>query len=443
MKKTVKLSKNAKEILLSLENAGYEAYVVGGCVRDAILGKESNDYDITTNALPSEVKNVFFDKRVIETGIKHGTVTVLMNGEAFEITTYRSDGEYTDARHPDSVSFSSSLTEDLKRRDFTINAIVCNSSGEVFDFFDGIGDIERKVIRAIGEAKKRFSEDALRILRAIRFSATLGFDIEEKTNDAMIYTKCGLAKISKERIANEINHALCARNIKNVLLRNVEIFAEIFPEIKKMYKFDQHTKHHIYDLLEHTAYVISNTPSVVYLRLAALLHDMGKVYTMSVDDDGMGHFFGHVEKSVGIAEKYLNEYKYDNFTKDRVLRLVKYHDLRFKTDRVSIKRYLNEFGVDFFFDLVTLQIADKKSQNPTLETSKIYVEAEKIAKDIILKGECFSLDALDIKGTDLVSVGFYGSEIGTILRALLDDVISGNVENQKSLLLKAALGMKQ
>ncbi|MBQ8163190.1 MAG: HD domain-containing protein [Clostridia bacterium] len=438
MKRLIEISENAREVLLSLEKSGYEAYIVGGCVRDAILGNQTNDYDITTSALPEEVKKVFSNNRVIETGIKHGTLTVILNGEAFEITTYRSDGKYTDSRHPDSVSFSSSLKEDLKRRDFTINALVCNSAGEVSDFYDGITDIERKTIRTIGNAEKRFSEDALRILRAVRFSSSLGFDIEQETKDAMVSLKSFLSKVSKERIANEINRTLCAKNVKNVLLENWQIFGEIIPEIKQMRNFDQRTKYHIYDVLEHTACVISNTPSVVYLRLAGLLHDTGKVYTFVADENGVGHFPNHSEKSVEIAKRYLDEYKYDNFTKERVIRLIKYHDLRFKTDRVSIKRYLNKFGAEFFFDLIELGKADKGAQNPELDTVKAYAESEAVAKDIISAGECFSFDTLAIKGNDLAEIGFSGKGIGNALKELLSEVIEEKTENTRAALLKSA-----
>lgn len=439
MKRTIEISNNAKEILNTLNEAGYEAFLVGGFVRDSLLGKKTDDYDITTNATPCKVKELFSEKRVIETGIKHGTVTVLSNGEPFEITTYRSDGEYLDSRHPSTVSFAVSLEEDLKRRDFTINALVADKNGEIYDYVGGISDLERKTIRTIGNPVDRFHEDALRILRAIRFSAMLGFTIEDRTVCAMNECKNLLSKISKERIASEITRTLCAKNVKNTLLAYYQIFAEIVPEIAIMKGFEQKTKYHIYDVLEHTANVIENIPPIPHLRLAALLHDTGKVYTFTVDEKGRGHFFGHAEKSLEVAKKYLNEYKYDNFTKDRVISLIKYHDYNFKPDRVSVKRYLSKFESDLFIELLELEIADKLAQNPSLETYKPFVDVKNTALDVLIEGECYSLDTLAIDGNDLISVGFpKGRGIGNCLKSLLDLVIEEKLPNDKKALLDVA-----
>ena len=441
--RTIEVSINAKEILNRLNEAGYEAFLVGGLVRDALLGKKTDDYDITTSATPNEVKSLFNDKRVIETGIKHGTVTVLSNGDSFEITTYRSDGEYLDSRHPSSVSFSKSLNEDLKRRDFTINALCADASGEVKDYFNGISDLENGIIRTIGCARERFSEDALRILRAVRFSSSLGFKIEESTRLAMIECKSLLSKISKERIATEINRTLCAKNAKSTLLENYEIFAEIIPEIMQMKGFEQKTKYHVYDVLEHTANVIDNTPETLTLRLAALLHDTGKVYSLTMDENGTGHFFGHAEKSLVIAKKYLDEYKYDNFTRDRVLQLIKYHDYKFKSDRVSIKHYLSTYGKDLFLELLELEIADKLSQNPALQTANMFFDVRRAALDVLETGECYSLDALAINGNDLISIGFArDNKIGNCLKELLNLVIDEKIPNEREPLLAKAMELK-
>ena len=333
-----------------LYRAGYEAYVVGGCVRDAIMQNEINDFDITTSATPDEMKVVFKDERTFDTGIKHGTITLYYNRENVEITTYRVDGEYDDNRHPKSVEFTKRLENDLKRRDFTMNAIVYNDKEGFIDMFSGIEDIKNKVIRAIGDPKKRFEEDALRILRAIRFSSVLGFTIEESTKRAMIECKSLLHNVSGERIAVEINKFLLGKNVKNAILENYEILGEIIPEIYKMQGFDQQTRWHIYDVLTHTAGAVENIPPVVHLRLAAFLHDTGKVHTFTVDEKGAGHFYGHNEKSAEIAHSYLTKYKYDNFTKDRVTRLVKVHDTPIEEDRIVIKRRLNRMGNECFLD---------------------------------------------------------------------------------------------
>lgn len=421
-----------------LHRAGYEAYVVGGCVRDAIMQNEINDFDITTSATPDEMKVVFKDERTFDTGIKHGTITLYYNRENVEITTYRVDGEYDDNRHPKSVEFTKRLENDLKRRDFTMNAIVYNDKEGFIDMFSGIEDIKNKVIRAIGDPKKRFEEDALRILRAIRFSSVLGFTIEESTKRAMIECKSLLHNVSGERIAVEINKFLLGKNVKNAILENYEILGEIIPEINRMQGFDQQTKWHIYDVLTHTAVAVENIPPVVHLRLAAFLHDTGKVHTFTVDERGAGHFYGHNEKSAEIAHSYLTKYKYDNFTKDRVTRLVKVHDTPIEEDRIVIKRRLNRMGNECFFDLIELQIADNKAQNPELVRLERFDIIKEIANDI-LNESCFSLKTLAINGSDLIKDGHKaGKKLGAILEIILNEVIDEKLPNEKEALLKRA-----
>ena len=421
-----------------LHRAGYEAYVVGGCVRDAIMQNEINDFDITTSATPDEMKVVFKDERTFDTGIKHGTITLYYNRENVEITTYRVDGEYDDNRHPKSVEFTKRLENDLKRRDFTMNAIVYNDKEGFIDMFSGIEDIKNKVIRAIGDPKKRFEEDALRILRAIRFSSVLGFTIEESTKRAMIECKSLLHNVSGERIAVEINKFLLGKNVKNAILENYEILGEIIPEINRMQGFDQQTKWHIYDVLTHTAVAVENIPPVVHLRLAAFLHDTGKVHTFTVDERGAGHFYGHNEKSAEIAHSYLTKYKYDNFTKDRVTRLVKVHNTPIEEDRILIKRRLNRMGNECFFDLIELQIADNKAQNPELVRLERFDIIKEIANDI-LNESCFSLKTLAINGSDLIKDGHKaGKKLGAILEIILNEVIDEKLPNEKEALLKRA-----
>lgn len=422
-----------------MHNAGYEAFVVGGCVRDAIMGNEINDFDITTSATPGEIQEAFKGLRTFETGIKHGTITFVHECENVEITTYRIDGEYKDNRHPTNVEFTKSLENDLKRRDFTMNAIVYNDKDGFVDMFSGEDDIKAGIIRAIGEPKKRFEEDALRILRGIRFSSVLGFEIEPRTKSAMLECKALLHNISEERIAVEINKMLLGKNVKNVIIQNYEILAEIIPEIKKMHGFDQKNPWHIHDVLTHTAYVVENTPCELHLRLAALLHDTGKVYTFFTDKKGIGHFYGHAAKSFEIAQKYLNRYKYDNATKEKVSKLVKIHDMHIEQDRLLIKRQLNRLGVQRFFDLMALQRADSLGQNPTKSRTAYVDEMEKIANDILNENQCLSLKTLAINGSDLIKDGHKpGKRLGEILDIILNEVIEEKLPNEKEVLLKRA-----
>lgn len=434
-----RMSNGARLVLDRLHENGYEAYIVGGSVRNMLLGISVDDFDITTNALPSETKSLFPDFTVVETGIKHGTVTVVINGENVEITTYRTEGEYTDSRHPDRVEFTTSLELDLSRRDFTVNALAYDGEGTVVDLFGGEEDIKSKVIRAIGNPHERFNEDALRILRAVRFSSVLGFDIDAKTKEAMLECKHLLSKISKERIAVEINKFLCGKNVKNALLNNWEIIAEIIPEIAKMRGFDQKNRHHIYDILTHTAVAIENTLPITHLRLAALLHDTGKIYTVSVGENGEQHFYAHPHKSEEIAKRYLNEYKYDNFTKDRVCLLVKIHDTVVEENKVYIKKRLNRIGKEAFFELVNLQRADNKAQNPVYDRTAHFDAVCEIAKRVLSEAECFSLKDLKVNGRDLMEAGFpKGALLGKILDHLLKEVIEERLENNKECLLNEA-----
>lgn len=436
------ISKGAKLALSMLHEAGYEAYCVGGCVRDMIMGREVNDFDITTNATPEEMKIVFKNERILETGIKHGTLTLLYEYEPVEITTYRIEGEYKDSRHPSSVSFTENLKEDLARRDFTMNALVYNESEGILDLFEGKCDIENKKIRAIGDPCARFTEDALRILRAIRFSSTLGFEIEENTKKAMVECAPLLHKIAGERIQVELEKFLLGKNVKNAILQNYEILGILCSELAKMHGFDQCNKWHIYDILEHTAVAVENAPMVPYIRLAMLLHDTGKVHTFTRDEKGVGHFYGHNDKSAEIAREFLNKYKYDNFTKAEVYNLVKVHDTHTDLDRVLVKKRLNRMGKNRFLDLIKIQRADNLAQNPELVNLEHFDKLEQLANDIINES-CFSLASLKINGSDLVSNGIpTGRLIGIILNTLLAEVIDEKLPNEREALLKRAMEIK-
>lgn len=437
----LEISKGAKKAIKMLQDSGFEAYAVGGCVRDMLMGKSANDFDITTNALPEETKRVFADERTIETGLKHGTLTVLLDGESLEITTYRVDGEYLDNRHPQSVSFTRRLQDDLSRRDFTMNALVYNDSEGVLDYYDGKTDIENKIIRAVGDPERRFTEDALRILRAIRFSSALGFKIDEKTKQAMHKCRHLLHNISGERIAVEINKFVMGDYVKNAILENYDILGELVPEFEKMYKFNQRNRWHIYDILEHTAVAVENTPKIPHLRLAMLFHDTGKVHTFFTDEKGIGHFYGHGEKSAEVVREYLNKNKYDNFTKERVIWLVENHDVPTEERDIVVKRRLNKMGKERFLELIQIQRADNLAQNPELVDIEHFARLEEMVERI--SKECFSLSTLAINGSDLVEAGFEkGRGIGEILNALLDEVIENKLQNEKEALLKRAHEIK-
>lgn len=433
----MEISQGAKIALELLHKAGYEAYLVGGCVRDLIMKIPAHDYDITTNATPEEMKKVFFGYTIIETGIKHGTITFLYNKEPIEITTYRIEGEYKDNRHPETVEFTTKLENDLSRRDFTMNALVYNENEGIIDLFGGQKDIASKTIRAIGVAENRFKEDALRILRAMRFSSQLGFEIEEETKKAMVKCAPLLHNISAERISQELNKLLIGKNVKNVILDCYEILGEILPEIKKMHGFDQCNKYHIYNVLEHTAISVESIDPVAHLRLAMLLHDTGKVYTFTRDENGTGHFYGHNKVSSEIARDFLNKYKYDNFTKERVVQLVKIHDTPIEMDRIFIKKRLNRLGKDAFFDLLKVKRADNLAQNPKYFWLDKLNEMENIAREIVEENE-FTLSSLKIDGNDLITLGIKGKKIGEVLNLLLNEVIEEKIPNEREALLKRA-----
>ena len=441
MQGKINVPKQVNMVLKTLEGHGYEAFIVGGCVRDAIMGIEPKDYDVTTSALPEETKEVFKDFHVIETGIKHGTVTVMVDKEPIEITTYRIDENYVDNRHPENVRFTRNLKEDMARRDFTMNAIAYNPACGLVDYYGGVEDIQRGVIRAVGEADKRFEEDALRIMRALRFSAVTGFAIEEATAEAALRHKDFLNNISAERIQVELVKLLCGKDARRVMMEFTDILAVILPELLEMKGFDQCNAYHIYDVLEHTAVAVENTPAEPVLRLSALLHDTGKPETFFQDCTGVGHFYGHNLASKRIAEDLLERLKFDNDTKEKVLLLVEKHDMQIKAEETVVKRALNKLGEENFRNLIALARADNKAQNPIISKRQEHFDKLlAIAEEIILKEECFSLKALAVNGRDLMEIGFKpGPELGKALENLLEAVISGEIENKKEELLKKAI----
>lgn len=426
-------------IINRLEEKGFEAFAVGGCVRDYLMGVPINDYDTTTNATTDEIKKAFTDCKTVDTGIKHGTVTVLVDSLPFEITTYRLETSYSDNRHPDKVIFTKSLEDDLSRRDFTVNSMAYNPERGLVDPYGGKADVQNKIIRCVGNPEKRFEEDSLRILRGLRFSSVLGFTVEEETKKAMLSCRKLIKNISKERIFTELSKLLCGKNVRAVLTEYADIFAEIIPEIKAMKGFDQHNFHHIHDVLTHTAVVTENTPPLLHLRLAALFHDIGKPYCFSLDESGTGHFYSHASKSALIAERCLKELRCDNKTKETVIRLVKLHDTPIEESEKIIKRRLNSMGSELFFDLIKLKRADTAGLAPEFSVRNEHFDRlEAMAREILESEECFSLKSLAVNGNDIKALGFEGREIGERLELLLEAVIDGRVENEREELLRLA-----
>ena len=431
----MQLSSEVKFVLNRLNEAGYEAYLVGGSVRDFLLNKHNKDIDITTNAIPEEVKRIFVDFPVIDTGIKHGTVTILYKNLPIEITTYRIDGEYQDSRHPKEVKFTSSLKEDLSRRDFTINAMAYNN--ELIDYYGGRDDLKNKMLRAVGNPNKRFEEDALRILRGLRFASNLGFSIEEKTILAMRENKLLLKNISSERIQNELNAILLGDYVKDVMLDYYDIFEVILPEITPCVCFDQHNSHHIYDVYAHIIVAVSSAVKDKVVRLALLFHDLGKPESFSLDENKNGHFYRHAEKSEIIARNILNRLKYDNESKRQILTLIRYHDAILQDDVKQVKRWLNRLGEDMFRKLIEVQIGDNFAQHPKHRDRQVTLNnIKKLIDQIIAENNCFSLRQLAVNGYDMIELGYEKFQIKSALQYLLNAVINNEVENERDKLIK-------
>jgi len=435
----VKVNERAASIVEKLNEVGFEAYVVGGCVRDSIMGKKPKDWDITTNAKTEQIMQVFEGFEIIPTGIQHGTVTIMVGGEGFEVTTYRIDGDYSDGRHPDSVIFTSNLKEDLARRDFTINAMAYNPNEGIIDFFGGQEDLKNKVIRCVGKADDRFSEDALRVMRALRFASVLGFKIEGNTSNAIFEKSKNLDKISKERINVELVKMLNGNGVLHILLTYREVLGEIIPDLIPMFDFVQNNKFHAYDVWGHTARVVrccNNSNNM--LRVAALFHDIGKPDTYT-EADNVGHFYGHAKVSVLKSEKIMKDLKFSTAEIDLVLSLIEHHDVIFTPTKKFVLRMLNKLGEEKFRLLMSLREADIKGQGVNLPNDnrleQLY-KTHELLNNLELKSECFSLKQLAVNGNDLIALGFKpGKEFGEILNYLLQKVIDCEVINDKRALL--------
>lgn len=437
----MKLPPQVNTVFLLLDAAGYEAFLVGGAVRDYVRdGSPAKDWDITTNALPEQVEAVFSEYHLIETGLKHGTVTVVIDHEPIEITTYRIDGDYSDHRHPDSVSFTRSLKDDLERRDFTMNALAYSPKDGVVDLVGGKTDIENGIVRCVGDPDRRFQEDGLRMLRALRFASVYGTEIDEATASAIHRNKSLLRDIAAERIQSELTKMLCGPGVAAILKEFADVIAVAIPEIRPMFGFEQRNPHHNKDIWNHTILVVDSITPAPVLRWAALLHDIGKPSCFSIGADGVGHFFGHAETSTTFAEVILSRLRFDNTGRERILRLIRYHDMPITADRKLIKRLLSKHGEEAARQLIELHRADTLGLSESYHSRvDIFEEANAVMDELLREdSSCFTLRDLAINGNDVMAMGFKGKQIGQVLQSCLDAVLEERIPNERGPLLSYA-----
>lgn len=434
-------------IIQELEKCGHEAYMVGGCVRDSILGRKPHDYDICTSATPDEILKAFPDKEIIPTGLQHGTVTILINKEPFEVTTYRIDGDYSDNRRPDNVTFTKNLVEDLRRRDFTINAMAYNPKTGLIDPFNGMEDIKYKKIRCVGSAEDRFNEDALRILRAIRFEAQLGFAGLPETMFEIERQYDRLKNISIERINSEFCKIVASEQFCVELVLYPNVFSLFIPELKDLIGFQQNNPYHAYDVFDHTVHAIEKCESDdLVVRFAVFFHDFGKPHSYQDGEDGIRHFKGHGKVGAEITDSIMKRLRFDNETRNNVVELVYYHDATFEVGNKYVKRWLNKIGEKQFRRLLEIRKADIKGQKPDYEESRIEKvnNIESILVEILSEKSCFSLKDLAVNGNDVKEVMKLkeGKDIGYWLNEILKRVIDGELENNKDDLVYWMTGVR-
>ena len=432
------LPKNVNTIISMLESKGFQCYVVGGSVRDMLMGITPKDYDLTTNAKPEEILEIFREYKTFDNGIKHGTVSVIIEGEVFEITTYRIDGDYIDCRHPQNVEFTSSLKEDLSRRDFTVNAMAYNPKEGLIDYFEGKRDVEYKAIRCVGEADVRFKEDALRILRALRFASVYNFSIEYNTFNAILENKKLLNNISKERVSKEFSQILCGECCDYILRSFKDVVAVVIPEISSMFNFQQNNPNHNKTLWKHTVSSVKNIENDDVLRMTMLFHDIGKPMSQKIDDNGYSIYNGHERVGEAISREVLTRLKYPNNFIDTVSFLIRNHSLNIKADKVIIKKILKNMGEEKFCLLLKVQRADILAQSSYKREEKLQnlCKVQELLDEIIKNKECYSLETLNVSGSDLIHSGITeGKTIGETLNRLLNLVIEGKCSNTKEDLL--------
>ena len=435
----ITLPRYAARIVELLEAGGFEAWFVGGCVRDSLLGNAPKDWDVATNALPEQVKQVFRGYTTVDTGLKHGTVTVVAEAHNIEVTTYRIDGDYGDCRHPEQVVFTDNISRDLMRRDFTINAMAYHPQRGLLDEAGGRADLASGLIRCVGEPEIRFQEDALRILRALRFSSVLGFAIEPRTALALKQNCILLQKIAAERIREELTKLLCGKEVQQVLAEYREVLAEVLPEVRPMFDFDQKNPHHYLDVWSHTLEALAGSEPVLPVRLTLLFHDMGKPASFTTDEKGIGHFYGHPEISEFTAAEIMKRLRFDNETILRVRQLVRWHDADVLPEGKSVKRWLNRLGEEGLRQLLLVKAADRSATNHKFENLSVLSLVEKKIDTVIQEGQCFTREKLQINGNDLLALGVpEGKQIGEILDELLNLVIEERLPNQRTVLLNRA-----
>lgn len=435
----LRIPEQVRQALSRLRGCGHEAFIVGGCVRDLLLGREPDDYDITTSALPFETMRCFSGCRVIETGVKHGTVTVVIDKMPLEITTYRIDGEYSDGRRPDSVTFTRNLREDLARRDFTVNAMAYSPDCGLQDFFGGQEDLRAGILRCVGDPVRRFEEDALRILRAVRFSSTLGFAVDPAAASALLSRRGLLVQVSRERVQVELSKLLLGKDAGRVLREYTDVLCEVVPEIIPCIGFEQHSRYHLYDVWEHTVYTVERSPLQLTVRLAMLLHDLAKPLTFSVEG-GTGHFYNHQQKSADIAENVLKRLRYSNEITRRVVDLIRYHSVEFHGSPKLLKRWLGKLGEEALRELLLVQRSDLLGKDPSFwyELEELD-ENEQRLNEIIAQDQCYTVAQLAVNGNDLRQAGCtQGRLTGQVLDHLLALVIGDECPNTREALLSRA-----
>ena len=423
------------QMITALERAGYAAYVVGGCVRDACLGQTPQDYDLCTSALPEQTEQVFRGRKLVLAGKKHGTVGVVTDGGVVEITTFRTEGSYRDNRHPDWVQFVPDIESDLARRDFTVNAMAYSPSRGYADPFGGREDLKNGILRAVGDPEKRFQEDSLRILRGVRFAVRYGLNTDPATEKAMLSQAHLMDNLARERVFEELCKLLPLVNARD-LQRFSPILSAVIPELKPMVGFDQRSPHHAYDLYTHTAHVVAGGPGDLALRWAALLHDIGKVPTFTVDETGRGHFFDHASKGAEMADAILRRLKAPNALREQVVLLIEKHMLWLQPEKKLLRRQLGRLGQETVYQILSLQHADNSSKGTAKsDENQQYVRILEVLEEIRSEDGCFSLKDLAVNGNDLLQIGFTGRTIGVMLNWLLDQVMEETLPNERSVLL--------
>ena len=423
------------ECLEALEAAGFAAYAVGGCVRDACLGLTPHDYDLCTSALPEQTEAVFADKQLVLAGKKHGTVGVVTDFGVVEITTFRTEGTYRDNRHPDWVEFVPNIEADLARRDFTVNAMAYSPKRGFADPFGGREDLKSKVLQAVGDPEKRFQEDSLRILRGARFAVRYGLTVEETTMRAMLQQRHLMDNLARERVFEELCKLIILVDVEN-MQRFAPLLAAVIPEVEPLIGFDQRSPHHAYDLYTHVAHVVAGVPKDLTLRWAALLHDIGKFPTFTQDATGRGHFYGHAPKGAEMADTVLRRLKAPTVLRERVVLLIEKHMTRLTPDKKLLRRWIGRWGWETVEQMLCLQEADMGSKGTgKSEEMNIFPQIRTVLEEIRAENACLTLKGLAVNGHDLMQLGLSGKAIGQTLNALLEQVIEENLPNEKDALL--------